>query len=161
VPQIVTQFEAYQNALGIRTIAFHRPDSLPSGTLICPSQLLAIGSFDGQIRLLSSRSWKLAFVLPLTHPSEMADCLRGDVVMTVEVIEAEHGSTDTGASFTLAESFAGGASELSLFSAKYPIPPSPLVSFDLSRQANQSPVWRPRLFLRDQVSEDPPSPLVN
>jgi WD40 repeat protein len=112
----MAQYEAYQNALGIRTIAFHRPDdpvTAAAASPICPSQLLAIGSYDGQIRLLSSRSWKLAFVLPLVHPSEMVDCLRGDVVMTVEVIEASDTLNTSNYDYDQSQ-----AMDISLFSAK-------------------------------------------
>ncbi len=105
----MTQFEAYQNALGIRTISFHRPNDEVSCQLspLCPSQLLAVGSYDGHVRLLSTRSWKLAFDLPACHPAEMVEYMRGDVVMTVEVIENDTTETDLSIS-----------SDASLFSTK-------------------------------------------
>lgn len=45
--------EAYQHALGIRCLA----PPAPTGGL------LAVGSFDGSVRLLSVFSWQLAFEL--------------------------------------------------------------------------------------------------
>lgn len=35
------------------------------------SSLVAIGSFDGRVRLLTMYSWQLAFVFPLVHPKDM------------------------------------------------------------------------------------------
>ena len=94
-------------------MAFHRPDDISTAAPICPSQLLAIGSYDGQIRLLSSRLWKLAFVLPLVHPSEMVDCLRGDAIMTVEVIEATDTLNASNSDYDQTQTL-----DISLFSAK-------------------------------------------
>jgi WD40 repeat protein len=35
------------------------------------SPLVAVGSFDGKVRLLSARSWQMAFALPMCHPVQM------------------------------------------------------------------------------------------
>jgi len=48
-------------------------------------QLLAIGSFDGRVRLLSTTSWKCAHVLPLVQPSLMEPGLAGKVLCSVEL----------------------------------------------------------------------------
>ena len=32
---------------------------------------IAVGSYDDQVRLISSRTWKCVHVLPLTHPDKM------------------------------------------------------------------------------------------
>lgn len=39
-------------------------------------KFVAIGSYDGKVRLLSQFSWKLAFTLPLIHPKDMEAGLR-------------------------------------------------------------------------------------
>eukprot|EP00602_Paraphysomonas_sp_CaronLab_P009291 CAMPEP_0185036806 /NCGR_PEP_ID=MMETSP1103-20130426/30287_1 /TAXON_ID=36769 /ORGANISM="Paraphysomonas bandaiensis, Strain Caron Lab Isolate" /LENGTH=457 /DNA_ID=CAMNT_0027574487 /DNA_START=297 /DNA_END=1671 /DNA_ORIENTATION=- len=115
--EVLAQYEAYQNALGVRTLSFYRPYSCPASTdcdepLPCPSPLLAIGSYDGQVRLLSTHSWKLAFVLPTSHPGDMPESMAGRTVCTVEVIDSgagEGGDTASSMSFS---------SELSTVSAK-------------------------------------------
>ena len=68
-------YEAYQHALGIRHVSFIRESLYSFATLVDRAEsaarmtaLVAIGSYDGNIRLLSTRSWELAFVLPLLHP---------------------------------------------------------------------------------------------
>lgn len=68
-------YEAYQSALGIRHVSFIRPSLFFMATTVerttstsSMTALVAIGSYDGNIRLLSTRSWELAFVLPLMHP---------------------------------------------------------------------------------------------
>lgn len=35
---------------------------------VAMSSLLAVGCYDGKIRLLSSNSWEEAFILPLNNP---------------------------------------------------------------------------------------------
>lgn len=50
-----------------------------------PHPLFAIGSYDNVVRELSTRSWAVAFELPLSHPSEMLESTGGGVVPTVEV----------------------------------------------------------------------------
>lgn len=57
----------------------------------------------------------MAFVLPLVHPSEMVEILRGDVIMTVEVIESEN----TAAQMYPYDLNQSQATDTSLFSAKY------------------------------------------
>lgn len=73
--EVVATYEAYQNALGIRSINFFRPVvgiiASPSSESRSSAQLLAVNSYDGKIRLLSTRSWQAVFVLPLVHPREM------------------------------------------------------------------------------------------
>ena len=93
--QVLAQYEAYQNALGIRSMAFHRPavtldaaGDVEKCTNVS-SPLLALGSYDGVVRLLSTHSWSVAFVFPATHPSDMMPGLANDVTTTVEVLEEE------------------------------------------------------------------------
>ena len=50
-----------------------------------PHPLLAVGSYDGNVRLLSTRSWAVAYVLPSVHPTDMSSVLSHGVVTTVEV----------------------------------------------------------------------------
>ncbi len=73
--EVVATYEAYQNALGIRSISFFRPamgiTASSSSESRSSAQLLAVNSYDGKIRLLSTRSWQAVFVLPLVHPREM------------------------------------------------------------------------------------------
>jgi hypothetical protein len=64
--EIHAQFEAYQHALGVRNICYPRWSTVAS-----PLPLVAVGSYDGKVRLLSARSWQVAFVLPLCHPGQM------------------------------------------------------------------------------------------
>ena len=48
---------------------------------------IAIGSFDGKIRLLSMSTWELVFTLPLIHPQDMErgfNCT--NMLLTVELI---------------------------------------------------------------------------
>jgi hypothetical protein len=46
---------------------------------------LALGSFDGKVRLVSAYSWQLAFVLPLVHPRELEAGFSGQAMqLTVE-----------------------------------------------------------------------------
>jgi hypothetical protein len=86
--QLVCEYEAYQNALGIRTLALHRsPISMqedPTSAPV-PHPLFAVGSYDNIVRELSTRSWAVAFELPLSHPGEMLESTGGGVVPTVEV----------------------------------------------------------------------------
>ena len=59
---VVGQYEAYQSALGIRTMGYFRPTGprLTIPTAKSSAQLLALGSYDGKIRLLSIRSWQVS-----------------------------------------------------------------------------------------------------
>jgi hypothetical protein len=57
-----------------------------------------VGSYDGNTRLLSTRSWAVAFVLPAAHPAEMHGLLAQGVLPTVEVAgeaAADESSTST------------------------------------------------------------------
>jgi WD40 repeat protein len=54
---LVSHYEAYENALGVRSVAFS-----PDGCF------LAVSSFDQAVRLLNTLTWKPCAVLPLTHP---------------------------------------------------------------------------------------------
>jgi hypothetical protein len=56
----------------------------PSSTAL-PHPLFAVGSYDNVVRELSTRSWAVAFELPLAHPGEMLDSTAGGVVPTVEI----------------------------------------------------------------------------
>ena len=102
---VLSLFEPYQNALGPRCLSFHQSNvakdsysnesNSPEVTAISASSssrskvgLFAIGSYDGKVRILSSKSWQLAFVLPLIHPRDVkaADpSLRADVKTCVEM----------------------------------------------------------------------------
>ena len=64
----MTCYEAYENALGIRNLLFPRVVDRDALTV---SNLLAVTSYDGVIRLLSPVCWRVAFVLPMVHPREM------------------------------------------------------------------------------------------
>jgi hypothetical protein len=92
---VIAQYEAYQNALGIRTLSFHRPSVTldeSTGDVVMGhknSPLLAVGSYDGNVRMLSTHSWNVAFVFPTTHPNMMMPGLANDIVTTVEVLETE------------------------------------------------------------------------
>lgn len=63
-------------------------------TIQVPHPLLAVGSYDGNVRLVSTRSWAVAFVLPSVHPSEMMPMMNQGVVTTVEVVSQETDSAD-------------------------------------------------------------------
>ncbi len=51
------------------------------------SNLVAVGSYDGKIRLLSTINFKLAFTLPLVHPKEMTGGIGNNIITTVEVFD--------------------------------------------------------------------------
>ena len=117
---MLASYEAYQHALGIRSLAAFRPArhalaagahlaaSAPSGTSAMgdettaaavsaargSSSFLALGSFDSKVRLLSMHSWQLAFVLPLVAPAELPPGFSGrDVAAMVEVSAASTASS--------------------------------------------------------------------
>ena len=75
---MLCQYEPYSNALGVRSFAFYRNP-------FTPSPLLALGSYDNTLRLISTRTWELAFELPLLHPSELLAVIGNNVGMMVEV----------------------------------------------------------------------------
>lgn len=76
--EVLCQYEPYSNALGVRSFAFYRNSA-------APSPLLALGSYDNIVRLLSTRTWELAFELPLMHPAELLPVISNNVITTVEV----------------------------------------------------------------------------
>lgn len=122
--QVVAQYEAYQNALGIRSMSFHRPPSTLDGAsigVVSNSPLLAVGSFDGSVRLLSTHSWQVAFVLPCSLPGDMMPGLGGEVVTTVEVLEAEDVSQmgSLGGTRGLEDASSLSDSVMSSYSTKY------------------------------------------
>ena len=93
------EFEAYQHALGIRTTAgFKFPiqiNDFPLGSdsgvetnsincLVSQHPLYAVGSYDGNVRLISTRTWAVAFVLPTLNPSDMPSVMQSGVVTTIE-----------------------------------------------------------------------------
>ncbi len=88
----MSEYEAYQNALGIRCLALHRSmitmESEASSAPM-PHPLFAVGSYDNVIRELSVRSWSVAFELPLAHPSEMLESTAAGVITTVEVTDRD------------------------------------------------------------------------
>lgn len=55
---LLTSFTAYENALGIKNVRWS-----PSG------QLLAIGSYDGKIRIMNHLTWKI--ISEFDHPTQM------------------------------------------------------------------------------------------
>ena len=60
-------------------------------------QTFAIGSYDGSVRLLSTRSWKCAHVLPHVHPKDMTGGLGREAI-----IYSENTSSDgSGTSFVV------------------------------------------------------------
>lgn len=81
---MLTCFEAYQNALGIRCLGIFRPpyfhtlSAVESGhaaaaadAAITTSNLIAVGSFDSKIRLMTMFTWQVVMTLPLIHPRDM------------------------------------------------------------------------------------------
>jgi hypothetical protein len=112
--EVISHFEPYQNALGLRSFCFQKCSSswvsnTDSGFLentsssanssLGPSVqgLLAIGSYDGKVRVLSSRTWELAFVLPCLHTKEL--CSDPSVTAAVKTtVEVEAGGRYIGAS---------------------------------------------------------------
>jgi hypothetical protein len=90
--QLVSEYEAYQNALGIRSLTLHRsPITMQddSTNTAVPHPLFAVGSYDNVVRELSTRSWTVAFELPLSHPSEMLESTAAGVVPTLEIGSVE------------------------------------------------------------------------
>ena len=98
--EVVATYEAYQNALGIKQVLSQTSVEHLQRSIFVNQSLVAVGSFDGIVRILSPLSWKLAFELPLTHPKEMQPGLTeevspctgveralGIVVTTVEVAD--------------------------------------------------------------------------
>lgn len=84
-------YEAYQFALGIKSLALPSPVSSVTAAS-APLSLVAIGSFDGKVRLVSVFSWQVAFVLPLVHVKEMDVAINGkNVVTLVEALAASSG----------------------------------------------------------------------
>ena len=71
-------FRPYENALGVKTIAWH-----PHG------HLLALGSYDERARLLNSLTWQR--IAECTHPSEVVEAFSEDGVVWVEPAGDEAG----------------------------------------------------------------------
>eukprot|EP01035_Chromulina_nebulosa_P019663 gene19663-25580_t len=67
--EVISKLDAYENALGIRTLVQHP---------INKSQLIAVGSHDSNIRLLSNQSFTLCYTLNLSHPKDMHTSLVDD-----------------------------------------------------------------------------------
>lgn len=123
--ELVHSYEAYQNALGLRLCAFYRPknflDTLltEDETIVSAPEvesttseveatagtaMVALGSFDGKIRLLSLHSWQMLFMLPLVHPKEIqsvAGLNCSGVVTTVEILPESSAAVDPLADSTL------------------------------------------------------------
>lgn len=115
--EIIAHFEPYENALGTRVFAFQRSSAHviidhadPATDLSMETSelnalrtgstqgLLAIGSFDGKVRIFSSRSWEMAFVLPQLHPKEFAQ--HPSIVANVKTtVEVEAGKYSGGTAF--------------------------------------------------------------
>lgn len=82
---MMTCFEAYQNALGIRCLGIFRPPysfsntawssdpsmAVAADSVLTTSNLLAIGSFDSKIRLMTMFTWQVVLTLPLLHPRDL------------------------------------------------------------------------------------------
>ena len=87
---VVSSFEAYQNALGIKQMSIHASVPINSSGATSKSSI-AIGSYDAVVRLLSPISFKCAFELPLIHPRDynagLIDQTAG-ILTTVEVNDA-------------------------------------------------------------------------
>lgn len=93
---MMTCFEAYQNALGIRCLGIFRPPYMAAqenvDNVISTSNLIAIGSFDSKIRLMTMFTWQVALTLPLIHPRDMGVGLidaENPVVTKVELSKVE------------------------------------------------------------------------
>jgi hypothetical protein len=92
--QLVASLEPYQNALGAKSFAsYDLPTTNTSTTTTAnvatdvttteatstatvsraslAARLVAVGSYDGKVRLISTDSWKIAFILPLIDPHAM------------------------------------------------------------------------------------------
>lgn len=66
----VAEYSAYNDALGIQCVAPQRHH------LISLPRILAVGSSDEKIRLISERTWNCVFTLPLCHPNEIPFALQ-------------------------------------------------------------------------------------
>ena len=93
--ELISAYEAYTQMLGIRNATIHRyPCNIQNGIAnmvdIPPCPLIALGSYDSKVRLMSSSLWKVAFVLPCCHPKEMIGGIDNGVIPFVEVNSAEN-----------------------------------------------------------------------
>lgn len=77
--ELLASYEAYAHALGVRCLA-------PA------PQWIAVGSYDGRVRLLAQGSYEAAFSLPLVHIKDMDPTLLAQGVCTT--VEAADGSMD-------------------------------------------------------------------
>ncbi len=124
--QVLMQYEAYQNALGVRSVAYFRPNSVPGvedeQLSNLPSPLLAVGSFDGNVRMLSTMSYKVAFVYPCVHPNEMMPTAinnNSEVVMNVEVLDASNGNSSVVSATNLDDSMTEANASVDMKSSAY------------------------------------------
>jgi hypothetical protein len=107
---LLANVEPYQNALGLRSFAFQNLTTADGtdGTLDTSTELsvshqrklfsqglLAVGSFDGKVRILSTRTWEVAFTLPMLHIKELVNerTVSVDVRTTVEVDGGKYAGT--------------------------------------------------------------------
>ena len=72
--QVIASYEAYEHALGVRSVNFYRMSVQGQGQgqvsyadALASSQLMAVGSYDGRIRLLSTRSWQVLMTRHYTY----------------------------------------------------------------------------------------------
>ena len=84
--QVQLAAETKHNAAALPLAQFTRTLSTET---VRAGPLLAVGSFDGRVRLLSRASWKCAYVLPLVHPGLMEPGLAVGTVCTVELTAAQ------------------------------------------------------------------------
>lgn len=85
LPQLLISYEAYQNALGIRSLGLSYP-SFGLNSVVSSPAMIALGSFDGKTRILSRNSLQLCFVLTSGHPRDMDSAINTrNVVTSVEV----------------------------------------------------------------------------
>lgn len=102
--ELLALHEAYANALGVRSLAHN-------------AKWLAVGSFDGKVRLFTTCSWALAFTLPLCHIKDTDHSfIREATVTTVEVSASDvhdwdaSGTLDAGHLRSASLAATGGAS---------------------------------------------------
>ncbi len=89
--EVVGNYEAYHNALGIKNLTFYsnynsnNDNNTESANSNISSNLMAVGSYDGKIRLITMQSSQVAFILPLTHPRDMDAGIVEDPTIGAEV----------------------------------------------------------------------------
>lgn len=70
--ELVTEYSAYNDALGIQCVVFQYIHSR------LQPQIIAAGSSDAQIRLISERTWNCVFTLSLCHPQHITNTTDDD-----------------------------------------------------------------------------------